>query len=271
MATETISRIEEIYRSITANPEAGNSKLIIRLTSLVVVIATWEIVGQALGSLLFAPISEVAVVYWELANGQMFPILIGTLEEMLIGFLIAVAVGMPTGLLMGRVKPIEDLLDPWISAFYVTATASLLPLFIIFFGIGTTFRISIVFFASVWFVLLNSYHGAKGVEMAYTDVGRSFNTSRYKFYKDIIFPATLPYIAAGLRLSLIRAIKGIILAEMFIITGYGGFIHEVGQTSASTAPVLALIITLMFVGYGSRTVLEKTEDRLFPWAELDRS
>ncbi|WP_332900148.1 ABC transporter permease [Haladaptatus sp. CMSO5] len=252
--------------------DEGQQKWIIRIISLVVVLLVWEGVGRILGNIFFAPFSDVVVAYIDLAlNGEMFQTLINSIKEMLIAYALAVAVGIPVGLVMGRVRTVEQLLNPWVSAMFVTATASLLPLFIIFFGIDLTFRLAIVFISSVWFILLNAYHGAKGVNLDFIDVGNSFNASRLKVMKDIVLPETLPYIFTGLRMGLIHALRGIILAETFIAFGYGGMIHEYSLATADTAPILALILTIMIFGYGMRITLQRLQNRIFPWAEDSQS
>jgi ABC-type nitrate/sulfonate/bicarbonate transport system permease component len=257
----------EFWEDFKKRP-ASEQKRYIRIVSLIAVIIVWEAIGQTLGNLFFATLSDVAVRYYELAlYDGMFQTLLGTMEEMAIAFVIAVATGLPIGLLMGRNKTIEQLLNPLVSAMFVTATAALLPLFIILFGIDFKFRLAITYVSCVWFILLNAYHGAAGVDRTYIDTGQSFKASRFKIFKDIVFPATLPYIYAGMRMGLIHAIRGIILAETFIAAGYGGRISAYAHSTADTAPVLALILTIMFLGYGLRIGLERLQWYLFPWSD----
>lgn len=258
----------------TRGPEAfhrlseRNQQWVVRLVTLVTVILLWELIGQLLGSILFAPLSEVVPMYFEmLLDGDMIPALLVTMREMFIGFALAVVIAIPVGLVMGRNRVVDEALSPWVSAMFVTATASLLPLFVILFGIGFNFRLAIVFISCIWFILLNTHHGAKGVDRNFMDVGKSFDAGQFQTFRSIVLPATLPFIFAGLRMGLIHALRGVILAQTFIEFGYGGLISQWGTQSASTAPVLALILTLLFLGYGLRVLLEKTEAYLFPWSE----
>ncbi|WP_416841251.1 ABC transporter permease [Haloferax sp. DFSO52] len=243
-------------------------KWVVRLVTLVTVVLLWEITGRILGNILFAPISDVIPVYIELAlEGDMITALLVTLKEMLIGFGLAVVIAIPVGLVMGRNKVVEESLSPWVSALFVTATASMLPLFVILFGIDFNFRLAIIFISCIWFILLNTYAGAKGVDTDFMDVGHSFDAGKVQTFQSIVLPATLPFIFAGLRMGLIHALRGVILAQTFIEFGYGGLIAEWSTQSADTAPVLALILTLLFLGYGLRVALEKTEKLLFPWSD----
>lgn len=245
-----------------------NQQWVVRIITLAIAISLWEVTGRILGNLFFAPLSDVIPVYVTMAvEGEMIPALVVTLQEMMVGFLLAVVVAIPIGLVMGRNRVADEALSPWVSAMFVTATASLLPLFVIIFGIDSDFRLAIVFVSCVWFILLNTHHGAKGVDTKFMDVGTSFEAGQFQTFRNIVLPATLPFIFAGLRMGLIHALRGVILAQTFIEFGYGGLIAQWSAQSADTAPILALILTLLFLGYGLRVLLEKAEARLFPWSE----
>ena len=241
----------------------------VKIGALIVALVLWEIVGQLLPPVLFAPFSAVAASYIELAQGPMFELGIQTLREMLMGFGLAVAFAVPVGLIMGRSHLADKMINPWVQAFFATATSALLPLLIILFGIDLTFRIAIVWLACVWHILINIYHGARSVDRDYIDVGRTFDISTTKFYRSIVFPAIMPFTVAGLRMGLTRSIRGIILAEFYIATGYGGLLRQYANQSADLAPVLALALTIMVFGYVLRIGLEKVQVWLFPWSDVD--
>lgn len=263
--TERLSnRITLYYNGLSRRKR----KTAVQLLSLAIGLVGWELLGRYLGSILFAPVSEVAVWYYDLAvHGPMFPVLISSLKDMFLAFGLAVLVAVPVGLLMGRSKFVEHLLEPWISALFVTATAALLPLFIVVFGIDLRFRIAVIWYTCVFHILLNVYHGAKGIDQSYVDVGTSFAASDIKKFTSIVLPATLPFIMAGLRMGSGRAIRGLILAELYIIYGYGGLIGQYGRQVTSTAAVLALILTIMFLGLALRTVMVKVQYLVAPWSK----
>lgn len=242
-------------------------KPVVQVGAVVGVIVLWEVVGQSLGENLFAPFSLVVETYIELLNrGQMVPLLAKSLSEMFMGFGLAVLFAVPVGLLMGRNVVMEKLLDPWVSALFATSTSALLPLLIVMIGIDLPFRLTVIWLACVWHILLNVYHGAQGVDQELLDVGRSFDASSLKIFRDVTLPAVLPFLVAGLRMGITRAIRGFILAETYIRTGYGGYLMDFGQQALSTAPVLALIINIMLLGYVLRKLLDKAQNVLAPWA-----
>jgi NitT/TauT family transport system permease protein len=242
-------------------------KPVVQVLAVVGVLLLWELIGRSLGENLFAPFSVVVTTYIELVNrGEMFALLAQSLRDMALGFGLAVVFAVPVGLLMGRNVVADKLLDPWVSAMFATSTSALLPLLIVMLGIDLPFRIAVIWLACVWHILLNVYHGAQGVDQELLDVGRSFDASSPKVFKDITLPAVLPFLVSGLRMGLTRAIRGFILAETYIRSGYGGYLMDFGQQSLSTAPVLALIINIMVLGYVLRKVLDKLQDVLAPWA-----
>jgi len=123
-----------------------------------------------------------------------------------------------------------------------------------------------VFVASIWYVMLTVYQGARGVEPRFVDVGRAFGASRWRSFRTILLPALYPYVLTAMRIGLVHAIRAMVVAEMFIIVGYGGLIYRAGL-SLSTAPLLALLFTLMLVGVIANALLRGGARRIAPWYE----
>jgi len=237
------------------------------LVGIAAALALWELAGRLAGATLFAPPSIVLVEFAQLAReGQIFAELAISLRQMLVGFGLACLIGLPAGVAMGRSRAVDALFHPWLSMFVVTSVAALVPLFVLIFGTGFWFRAAIVFVASVWYVMLTIYHGARGVEPRFIDVGRAFGANPLQTFWSILLPALYPYIVAAMRIGLVHAIRAMVVAEMFIILGYGGLIYRAGY-SASTAPLLALLVTLMLVSIAANEALRQAGRRLAPWYE----
>lgn len=242
-------------------------KFILQCTGIFIVLGVWEIVGQNVGEFLLAPPSLVVLTYVELLmEGEMLIELAKSLRQMLVGFGLACLVGMPLGAVMGRVRLADALVHPWISMLVVSSVAALLPVFILLFGTGFNLRLAIVFVASVGYVVLTAYHGARGIDPRYLDVSRSFASKRIHQYRKVILPALFPYLITGARLGLVHAIRAMVVAEMFIITGYGGLIFQTGL-DISTAPILAYLATIMMVSIGANLTLRRIGQKLAPWYE----
>jgi len=237
------------------------------LLGIVAALTVWELAGRALGPDLFAPPSVVFPEYVALLReGQMLRELASSLRQMIVGYGFACLIGIPVGVAMGRSRVCDALLHPWLSMFVVTSVASLVPLFILVFGTGFMFRAAIVFAASIWYVMLTVYQGARGVEPRFIDVGRSFGASRWQAFRQILLPALYPYVITAMRIGLVHAIRAMVVAEMFIIVGYGGLIYRSGL-SLSTAPLLALLVTLMLVGVTANALLRGGARMIAPWYE----
>lgn len=242
-------------------------KLTLQCSGVLVVLAAWELVGRQVGEYLLAPPSLVVVTYAELLwDGEMLVELAKSLRQMLVGYGLACLIGMPLGSVMGRVHLLDALVHPWISMIVVTSVAALLPVFILLFGTGFQLRVAIVFVASIGYIVLTAYHGARGIETRYIDVSRSFAAGRVDQYKKVILPALFPYLITGARLGLVHAIRAMVVAEMFIITGYGGLIFQTGL-DISTAPILAYLVTIMAVSIGTNQILHRIGQKMAPWYE----
>jgi ABC-type nitrate/sulfonate/bicarbonate transport system permease component len=242
-------------------------RLALNAVGILVALVLWEAAGQSVGADLFAPPSAVAgELLALLKSGEIYVELAASLRQMLIGFGLACAVGLPVGVLMGRSSLFDALLHPWVSMFVVTSIAALVPLFVLIFGTGFSFRVAIVFVASVWYVMLTVYQGARGIDPRYIDVGRSFGAGIWPMFRSILLPALYPYIITGMRVGLVHAIRGMVMAEMFIILGFGGMIYRAGY-SISTAPLLALLVVLMLVSIAANEVLRILGRIFAPWYE----
>jgi ABC-type nitrate/sulfonate/bicarbonate transport system permease component len=242
-------------------------RLLLPGTGILVALAIWELVGRAMGEALMAPPSKVLVGYLTLLReGTMLAELAGSLRQMFVGFALACVVSMPLGVAMGRSKTCDVIFHPWVSMFVVISVAAFVPLFLLLFGSGFQFRVAIVFMASAWYMVLTTYHGARGINPRYTDVARSFAASRLQLFWKVLLPALYPYLITGARIGLVHAIRAMVVAEMYVIVGYGGLIHKTGLL-VSTAPLLGLLLTLMGVSILANWTLYLVGRWLAPWYE----
>lgn len=246
-------------------------KFRLQASGVLIVLAVWEIAGRILGDLLLAPPSRVVPIYIDLLlDGEMLIALVGSLRQMFAGFGLACLIGMPLGAVMGRSRIVDALFHPWISMIVVTSVAALLPIFMLLFGTGFELRMAIVFVASVGYVVLTAYHGSRGIDPKMLDVARSFSAGTLDRYRKVILPALFPYLITGARLGLVHAIRAMVVAEMYVIVGYGGLIFQTGQ-DLSTAPLLSYLITLMAVSIAANLALRAAGRRVAPWYESKMS
>ncbi len=237
----------------------------LRLTGIAVFLLLWEVVGRIFGEALFAPFSAVIAGFpATVRDYKLFTELAGSFQQLVLGYLLGCAVGMVLGIMMGRSALLDGLLQPWVSMMFVTSIASLVPLFIITFGFGLAFRIAIVFMAAVWYVLLVTYHGARGVSPELLQTARAFEASRLQTFFKVLLPALYPYILAGMRIGLAHAIRAMVIAEMYVIVGFGGVVYNAG-VEISTVSLIGALLTIMVVGVALTETLKWLGRKTAPW------
>jgi NitT/TauT family transport system permease protein len=166
---------------------------------------------------------------------------------------------------MGTNRTAELILDPYINALYAMPLVALIPILMLWVGIGYTAKVVIVVLFSVFPVIINTVTGVKNVDSHYLDIGKAFMATRFMVYRKIIAPYALPYVASGLRIALGRGIIAMIVAEFLTaITGLGGLIinyTNAFETAKAFAPVLvvALLANVLTIG------VQKVEQRLGRW------
>jgi len=245
----------------------ARQRLLLGLLGILVALAVWEAVGLYFGPALFAAPSVMARDFVDLLEeGVMLRELVTSLRQMSLGFLLACAVGMPLGIAMGRSPVADAIFHPWVSMFVVTSTAALVPLLILILGTGFAFRATIVFLAAVWYIVLTTYNGARGIDRALINVAGSFCASRTQTFWKVLLPALFPYLITGARIGLVHAIRAMVMAEMFVIVGYGGLIHRSGL-DIETGSLLSLLFTIMLASIAANGLLRYVGRRLAPWYE----
>ncbi|WP_435362861.1 ABC transporter permease [Haloarchaeobius sp. DYHT-AS-18] len=187
------------------------------------------------------------------------------LQAILVGFLISVVVGIPLGLAMGVNRFVEEFADPYVNGLYVVPIAALVPAFIIWFGTGFRVRLVIVFIFAVFPIIINTFEGAKTAPDNLLEVAESFNASkRFKIQK-VIIPHEVPYILAGLRLGIGRAVKGLVVTEIIVaVSGIGGIL-KIWSASYKLEGVTSIVLALMVLGIALPWMLKQLHKRVVWW------
>lgn len=237
-----------------------------QLVFLGVVMGAWELGGRASDSYTFAPPSGVVRAGAAMvSSGELPRALADSVEALLIGFGLAACVGIAFGYAMGWWRMLGRTLDPFVGALYVIPVASLVPAVIVWFGLGLTARVLVIFLFAVFEPLLNAYAGAKSVDPLLVDVARTFGAGRHDLGRKVVLPATLPFVLTGLRMAASRAVKGMILAEMlFSVTGLGGLlIRYAGEFRMDR--VLAVVVTVALLGVVMTGAVQALERHALRW------
>lgn len=191
--------------------------------ALLIWAALWEIVGRTGGSLVIPPLSRVFARMVEIVPTPSFAEALWTTgEAFLTGTVIAVVVGVPLGVLMGRSIIIDRLALPWVNMFLSAPLTALVPVIMVLFGLGqTTIILTVVLFA-IWIIVLDARAGVRSISPSLVEMARVFGASEWQAFRKIYLWAALPEILAGVRLGMIRAVKGVVIGQLLVsIVGFG--------------------------------------------------
>lgn len=239
---------------------------VLQLALLAVILGLWEWLGGKASNLSFAPPSRIATAAGEMIeSGELGHAVADSVSALVLGFALAVVVGVPVGYAMGWWRTLGRTLDPFVSALYVVPIAALIPAMIVWFGLGLESRVIVVFLFCVFEILINAYGGVKNVDPYVLDVARTFGATCRDLLRKVVVPATMPFLFVGLRIGSSRALKGMIVAEMlFAVTGLGRLIIINAQTFRMDR-VLVAAITVAIIGVLLTAVLQALERRVMRW------
>lgn len=229
------------------------------------IILGWELLGRMTSNLVFPTFSSVVVTFYEVyTSPEIYEALAVSVQQMIVGFLIAAVFALFLGFLMGRSNAVEYVFDTYVNVLFVTSYAALLPLLIILFGVGFKFRVAVVFLSSVFHMIFTFKAGAENVDKDLMDAARVFGASDRQLYLNVLLPAALPFLIAGLRLGIGRAWKGMVVAELWVVVGVGALL-DAYRTNLAVPELFVLLITLMVLGAGSVKALYWLQRRFAPW------
>jgi ABC-type nitrate/sulfonate/bicarbonate transport system permease component len=201
-------------------------------TAVVIFLVLWELSYQRgwINPLFTSSPSQIYQSFLELVrNGELARHLSASAKLFAAGFLVSVAVAIPLGVLLGWYRRFNAVLDPFVSILHATPRIALIPLVLVWFGIGFRAQVIIVFLATVFPLLINTISGVQAIDQQLLRVARSYSASDLAIFRSLAVPSALPYIATGLRLALAQALIGVVVAEYFLgNVGIGAMITSAG-------------------------------------------
>ena len=247
-------------------PQQASRIWMIRLLSVVFVIGAWEVLGRQVDPLFMSFPSAIAVSAARLiATGELMVALASSLQSLILAFVIASFAGISLGLLIGRYRTVEAATDWLVNALYATPLVAIIPLVILWFGLGNGAKLFIVTILAVFPILINTIAGVRNVPPQFIELGNSFAANEREIFAKIILPSALPYMMTGLRLGIGRAIIGMVVAEFFTaITGLGALIVKYGN-QYDTATMFVPIFVLMLLGVTLSIAVRRAEQWIAPW------
>jgi len=246
----------------------------VRLVSVVAGVVAWEIYGRSLDptkSAIFTYPSAIARAFVDLTrSGELQFYLSSSVVVLLLGLGFAIVLGIPIGILMGRLALVEQALDPYVNALYATPLVAVIPLVVLWLGFQVKAKVVLVFLFCVFPILLNTFQGVKNTDAKLSEVARSFCSTEWQLWRDLIVPSAVPFIIAGIRLAIGRGLVGMVVAEFYTsISGLGYMIVQYANTFRIDR-LFVPIVVLMVMGVGLTSLLRSFERRIAPWLHTAR-
>ncbi|MFB4160119.1 ABC transporter permease [Geomicrobium sp. JSM 1781026] len=230
-----------------------------RVLFVIVIVTTWEIISKSgifptfMWPPLFIPNTPdgptvFGTLFSGLVSGQILTATGVTLGRMLLGFLIAIVLGLTLGYLISRYKWVDDTLGFFVTALQSIPSIVWFPLAIVWFGLGFASILFIITIGATWTMTVNSSTGFKNVPPIYLNAARTMGSSGGHLFRTVILPASLPHIISGLRVAWAFAWRAVMAAELLGGSGGLGYLLNMGRSIQSMDLVLAIMIIIAVIG-----------------------
>ena len=247
----------------------NQEKKILGTISVAIFLTLWELVGntfQLINPMFMSAPSLVGKAAFEMfASGEIYNDLYVSGIELAGGYLLSVVVAVPFGIAIGWYKKIAYIFDPFVNAMNATPRVALLPLVIIWLGIGILSKVGIIFLGAVFPILINARDGVKTTPSNLLTAARSFGASEWMLFKTVVLPSTVPFILTGLRLGLGRAIVGVMVGELYAATAGIGFMITVAGATFQTDKVFVGVLIFALTGMIGTELITRVEKRFNRW------
>jgi NitT/TauT family transport system permease protein len=247
----------------------NQEKKILGTISVALFLLLWELVGNTF-QLINPMFMSAPSLVWKAAaqlfgSGEIWNDLRVSGTELLGGYLLAVFFAIPFGIMTGWYKKMSAIFDPFINAMNATPRVALLPLVIIWLGIGILSKVGIIFLGAVFPMLINTRDGVKTTPQNLLNAARSFGASEWMVFKTVVLPSTVPFILTGLRLGVGRGIVGVMVGELYAATAGIGFMITVAGATFQTDKVFVGVLIFAIAGMTLVELLSKVEKRFDKW------
>jgi ABC-type nitrate/sulfonate/bicarbonate transport system permease component len=247
----------------------NNEQKILGTAGVVTFLLVWELVGNVLELInpmfMSAPTLIFKAAIDMFSSGEIYNDLYVSGLELFWGYLLSALVAVPFGIMVGWYKRASYIFDPFINAMNATPRVALLPLVIIWLGIGILSKVGIIFLGAVFPILINTRDGVKTTPYNLLTAARSFGASEWMLFKTVVLPSTIPFILTGMRLGLGRAIVGVMVGELYAATAGIGFMITVAGATFQTDKVFVGVLIFALTGMIGMEVLTRIERRFDKW------
>jgi NitT/TauT family transport system permease protein len=228
----------------------------------------WEVAARfhLINTLFYSqPTAVVAAAIREVQVPRFWNDVWTSMFEFSVGYVLAVVVGIPMGILIGMNRRLSYLVAPLVDFLYAVPRIALLPLIVLALGLTIWSKVAIVFIGAWVVILLNSYHGVRNTDRRFLDVAHLYGAGRRRTFTSVVLPGSVPFILVGLRLGLGRALVGVVVAELYGATAGLGYMITVASNNLQMDRLLFATILFIIVGLATVEAIRKVEQRAAPW------
>lgn len=250
------------------------SRVAIQVVFIAAAFAAWQLAATRAGSIFFPPPSEIFSAAADLlvpsslshpitdaVSGDLLP----SVGRMMVGWGLAVVLGVSLGIIIGRSRTLGDFVEPVINLLRSTPGPALLPVFLIVAGSGTTMRISLICFGTIWPVLLNTIDGVRSVDPTQMATARAFGLPRRATIRWVLLPSTLPRILAGMHVAMTLAFVLMVVSELTVASNGIGYQISASVQLFGFVDMWAWIVILAVLGIAANTLFTTIERRVLRW------
>lgn len=247
----------------------NQEKKILGTSAVLIFLTAWELVGNTF-QLVNPMFMSAPSLIWKAAvqlvvSGEIWNDLYVSGIEFGWGYALSIIVGVPFGIGCGWYRRMAYIFDPFINAMNATPRVALLPLVIIWLGIGILSKVGIIFLGAVFPILINCRDGVKTTPYNLLTAAKSFGASEWQIFKSVVLPSTVPFILTGLRLGVGRALIGVMVGELYAATAGIGFMITVAGATFQTDKVFVGVLIFAITGMVSMEILTRLESKFDKW------
>jgi NitT/TauT family transport system permease protein len=247
----------------------NQERKILGTIAVIIFLTVWELIGNTLQLInpmfMSAPSLVFKAAVQLFASGEIWNDLYVSGIEFFWGYGLSVIVAIPFGIAIGWYKRFAYVCDPFVNAMNATPRVALLPLVIIWLGIGILSKVGIIFLGAVFPLLINTRDGVKTTPANLLTAARSFGASEWQIFKSVVLPSTVPFILTGLRLAIGRALIGVMVGELYAATAGIGFMITVAGATFQTDKVFVGVLIFAVTGMIMTDIVDRWEHRFDKW------
>lgn len=228
----------------------------------------WEI-GAAVGlieTFFFASPSRIlATAVTEFQTPRLWNDIRVSGTEFVVGYVMAVVLAIPLGILAGWYRRFNYFIDPWLNFMNALPRVALLPLVVLWLGIGIWSKVAVVFLGAFFTIIINTLYGVRTVDKRHLDVAHSFGASQNRIFRTVVLPGSVPFMLAGLRLGVGRALIGVLVGELYSANAGIGYMIALASQTMQIDRLLFGVLLITFMGVIAVEILRVVEHRFEQW------